>query len=78
LPTIDLILEILKEKEGWREVKEIASKTNLPLSEIQEIIGFLARHGFVTVDETGQKVKLGYLMDEFLEELSAIEIEEYA
>jgi len=78
LSTIDLILEILKEKEGWREMKEIASKTNLPLSEIQDIIEFLARHGFVAIDTTGQKVKLGYLMDEFLEEISEIEIEEYA
>lgn len=78
MSTIDLILNKLKEKEGWLEVKEIAYLINLPLSEIQEIIQFLSRHGFVTVDATGQKVKLGHSMDEFLEEILQIEIEEYA
>ena len=76
MSTIDLILYILNEREGWHDIEKVAARIDVPISEVREIINFMAKNGFVTIDPTGKEVKLGYLMHEFLEEICAIESEE--
>jgi len=76
LSTIDLILEILNERNGWQDIEKVAARIDIPISEIKEIIDLMAKLGFVVLDATGKRMKLGYMMHEFLEDVSVIESEE--
>lgn len=75
LSIMDMILEILNERRGWQDIEQVATRINVSVAEVKEIIDFMAEYGFVTVDKTGRRLKLGYLLDEFLEEISQVESE---
>lgn len=55
----------------WHTLEEIQQKTNLDKNQIQQVIGFLERYCFITVDETTGKVMLKKTVQEFLTQTSS-------
>jgi len=50
-------LEILVDGK-WHALKEIKQKTKLNKNQIQQVIEFLERYGFISVDEMAGKIRL--------------------
>ncbi len=73
---LDLILELLNEKNDWCDLEEIASEAKTSESEIKALLDFLAEHGFATVDTNNRKARINPRIHEFLEEIKQVEIEE--
>jgi len=42
----------------WHDLKEVRHKTSLSESRVQQIVVFLREYKFITVDESGMKVRL--------------------
>jgi len=75
---IDLILELLDEKNGWCNLEEICSKAKSTGSEITTLLAFLAKYDFAIVDTHNQKARINPRTHEFLKEIRQAEIEEEA
>jgi DNA-binding IclR family transcriptional regulator len=58
-------LEILTDGK-WHALKEIKQKTKLDKNQIQQVIDFLERYGFVSVDKMTCKIRLDKNVREFL------------
>jgi len=50
-------LEILVDGK-WHALKEIKQKTKLNKNQIQQVIEFLERYGFISVDKMAGKIRL--------------------
>jgi DNA-binding IclR family transcriptional regulator len=59
------ILEILFDGK-WHTPKEIQQKTKLSGDQIQQVLEFLERYGFTSVDEVTNRVMLDRTTQEFL------------
>ena len=55
----------------WHTVKEIQQKTELDKNQVHQVMKFLKRYGFVSVDETSRKVILGKTVQKFLAKKSS-------
>lgn len=42
----------------WHALKEIKQKTKLNKNQIQQVIDFLERYGFISVDRMARKIRL--------------------
>ncbi|MCW3993045.1 MAG: hypothetical protein NWE85_00550 [Candidatus Bathyarchaeota archaeon] len=62
-------LEILIDGK-WHALKEIKQKTKLNKNQIQQVINFLERYGFVSVDKMARKIRLDKSVKKFLAENS--------
>ena len=62
-------LEILVDG-NWHALKEIKQKTKLNKNQIQQVIGFLERYGFISVDKMAGKIRLDKSVEKFLAENS--------
>jgi DNA-binding IclR family transcriptional regulator len=58
-------LEILFDGK-WHALKEIRQKTKLNKNQIQQVIAFLERYGFVSVDKMARKIRLDKSVEKFL------------
>ena len=58
-------LEILIDGK-WHALKEIRQKTKLNKNQIQQVIEFLERYGFVSVDKMAGKIRLDRDVKKFL------------
>ena len=65
---LDLILELLDEKNGWFSLEEIASKTKISKSETATLVKFLAEYSFAILDTRNQKARINPKIHEFLQE----------
>lgn len=63
---IDRILELLAMDRAWHSIDELAEKTDLRVEEIIEIVGFLATHQFISLNEQGKRAKIEESTDRFL------------
>jgi DNA-binding IclR family transcriptional regulator len=59
------VLEMLSDGE-WHTVQGIRRKMNLSRNQIQQIAGFLKHYEFVTMDETGKKIRIEEAVRKFL------------
>ncbi len=59
------MMEILNDGE-WHTLKEIKQKTRLDKNQIQKVLKFLERYGFIAVDKTARKVILDKTVQKFL------------
>jgi len=75
LPLLDIILELLDEKNDWCNLEEIAIKTKASCSEITTLLNILAEYGFAIVDTINKKAKINPRIHKFLEEIKQIETE---
>ena len=62
-------LEILIDGK-WHALKEIKQKTKLNKNQIQQVIEFLERYGFISVDKMAGKIRLAKSVEKFLAENS--------
>jgi DNA-binding IclR family transcriptional regulator len=62
-------LEILVDGK-WHALKEIQQKTKLNKNQIQQVIDFLERYGFISVDKMAGKIRLDKSVEKFLAENS--------
>ena len=60
-------LEILVDGK-WHALKEIKQKTELNKNQIQQVIEFLERYCFVSVDKMAGKIRLDKSVEKFLAE----------
>ncbi|MBE0520636.1 hypothetical protein IBX35_06315 [Candidatus Bathyarchaeota archaeon] len=60
-------LEILVDGK-WHALKEIKQKTELNKNQIQQVIEFLERYGFISVDKMARKIRLDKSVEKFLAE----------
>lgn len=60
-------LEILVDGK-WHALKEIQQKTELNKNQIQQVIDFLERYGFISVDKMVGKIRLDKSVEKFLAE----------
>jgi DNA-binding IclR family transcriptional regulator len=60
-------LEILVDGK-WHALKEIKQKTKLNKNQIQQVIDFLERYGFISVDKMAGKIRLDKSVEKFLAE----------
>ena len=60
-------LEILVDGK-WHALKEIKEKTKLNKNQIQQVIEFLQRYGFISVDKMARKIRLDKSVEKFLAE----------
>jgi DNA-binding IclR family transcriptional regulator len=60
-------LEILIDGK-WHALKEITQKTKLNKNQIQQVIEFLERYGFISVDKMARKIRLDKSVEKFLAE----------
>jgi DNA-binding IclR family transcriptional regulator len=60
-------LEILVDGK-WHALKEIQQKTELNKNQIQQVIEFLQRYGFISVDKMAGKISLDKSVEKFLAE----------
>jgi DNA-binding IclR family transcriptional regulator len=58
-------LEILIDGK-WHALKEIKQKTKLNKNQIQQVIEFLERYGFISVDKMAGKIRLYRGVKKFL------------
>jgi len=58
-------LEILVDGK-WHALKEIKQKTKLNKNQIQQVIDFLERYGFISVDKMVGKIRLDKSAEKFL------------
>jgi len=58
-------LEILVDGK-WHALKEIKQKTKLNRNQIQQVIEFLERYGFISVDKMAKKIRLDKSVEKFL------------
>jgi len=58
-------LEILVDGK-WHALKEIKQKTKLNKNQIQQVIEFLERYGFISVDKIARKIRLDKSAEKFL------------
>jgi DNA-binding IclR family transcriptional regulator len=58
-------LEILVDGK-WHALKEIKQKTKLNKNQIQQVIEFLERYGFISVDKMAGKIRLDKSAEKFL------------
>jgi len=58
-------LEILVDGK-WHALKEIKQKTELNKNQIQQVIEFLERYGFISVDKMARKIRLDKSVEKFL------------
>ena len=64
------VLEMLIDGK-WHTLREIQQKTQLDKSQVHQVMKFLKRYGFVSVDETSTKVILGKTVQKFLAKKSS-------
>lgn len=50
----------------WHALKEIKQKTKLNKNQIQQVIDFLERYDFISVDKTAKKIKLNKSVEKLL------------
>ena len=62
-------LEILIDGK-WHALKEIKQKTKLNKNQIQQVIEFLERYGFISIDKMASKIRLEKSVEKFLAENS--------
>lgn len=62
-------LEVLIDGK-WHALKEIKEKTELSKNQIQQVVEFLERYGFVSVDKMAGKIRLDKNVEKFLAENS--------
>lgn len=62
-------LEILVDGK-WHALKEIKQKTKLNKNQIQQVIEFLERYGFISVDKMARRIRLDESVEKFLSENS--------
>jgi DNA-binding IclR family transcriptional regulator len=58
-------LEILVDGK-WHALKEIKQKTELNKNQIKQVIEFLERYGFISVDKMARKIRLDKSVEKFL------------
>jgi transcription initiation factor IIE alpha subunit len=58
-------LEILIDGK-WHTLKEIKQKTKLNKNQIQQVIEFLERYGFISVDKMAREIRLDKSVKKFL------------
>jgi len=58
-------LEILVDGK-WHALKEIKQKTKLNKNQIQQVIDFLERYGFISVDKMAKKIRLDKSVEKLL------------
>jgi DNA-binding IclR family transcriptional regulator len=58
-------LEILVDGK-WHALKEIKQKTELNKNQIKQVIEFLERYGFISVDKMARKIRLDKSFEKFL------------
>lgn len=58
-------LEILVDG-NWHALREIKQKTKLNKNQIQQMIDFLERYGFISVDKIARKIRLDKSVEKFL------------
>jgi len=58
-------LEILIDGK-WHALKEVKEKTKLNKNQIQQVIDFLERYGFISVDKMARKIRLDKSVEKFL------------
>ena len=63
------ILEILYDGK-WHTLYEIQQKTKLDKNQIQQVIEFLKKYGFISVDEMARKAILDKTVQKFLAQKS--------
>ena len=54
---IDDTAELLKDGK-WHDVREIVTELKGPEEKVQEILRFLSAFSFVTIDESGKRVRI--------------------
>jgi DNA-binding IclR family transcriptional regulator len=59
------VLEMLSDGK-WHTLQGIRRKMNLNRNQIQQIAGFLKEYEFVTMDETGKKIRIEDAVRKFL------------
>jgi transcription initiation factor IIE alpha subunit len=63
------VLEMLIDGR-WHTLKEIQQKTKLDKNQIRQVVRFLERYGFISVDKTVREVILDKTVQKFLSEKS--------
>lgn len=59
------VLEMLSDGK-WHMIEEVRRKMKLNKNQIRQIAGFLLQYEFVSVDETGKKVRIEEAVRKFL------------
>jgi predicted transcriptional regulator len=73
---LDLILELLAEKNDWCNIEEIAGKAKLSESEATTLLDFLAEYSFAIVDTNSRKARINPRTHKFLKEIGQVDMEE--
>lgn len=71
---IEQVIGVLKDGE-WHESDEIREKCELSEVKVESILKFLAEYGFIEINGSGRKVKVGVSLQKFLEETQTVEVE---
>ncbi len=72
LLVVDDILDFLGDGE-WHGFVEVADNFRSLESRIERILGFLARHGFINLDEKRKRVKIDPSFFRFLQVIKRLE-----
>jgi len=59
------VLEMLSDGK-WHTLQGIRRKTSLNSGQVQQVVGFLKEYEFVTIDETGKKIRIEEAVRKFL------------
>ena len=71
---IEQVVDVLKDGE-WHQLDEIGEKCELSEVKVESILKFLAEYGFIKINGSGRKVKVGLSLQKFLEETQTVELE---
>lgn len=71
---IDKVIDVLKDGE-WHKLDEIGEKSKLSETKVERILTFLAEYGFIEINGSGQKMKVGFSLQRFLKETQTVEVE---
>ena len=71
---IEQVVDVLKDGE-WHQLDEIGEKCELSEVKVEGILKFLAEYGFIKINGSGRKVKVGLSLQKFLEETQTVEVE---
>ena len=71
---IEQVVDVLKDGE-WHQLDEIGEKCELSEVKVESILKFLAEYGFIKINSSGRKVKVGLSLQKFLEETQTVELE---
>jgi len=71
---IEKIIDALNDGE-WHELDEIGKKCELSGVKVERIVKFLAEYGFIEINGSGRKLKVGTSLQKFLDQTQNVEIE---